>query len=402
MIQTNAIQVGLQGVMIFPITPGTASSAFSAAIADLSVTGGGELIIYPGYDATLSLPLKYLFDTTVVVNVPNVSLRFAPGAVLDFANSTINELFHVRAPGFRCIGAAVDHRTVVKDGRSCFRVGDPTFGLTADRAAFVDCRFRILQNVSALKGFSCIRAEGGESTLREGLDVAGCTFEWLAGVRQTVAWDGDEPYGVCAIRCRNSRGGLFTENLVFGPSEAIKGTCGPVLFLDNAPHTRITANILRGLDLIPAADGQGNSPPGGSLIRITTHGAHLGHRTLFAENVVRGVDARFVLELLGVRNDEVLCNVMQGIGPHCDAVLKTGQVTGVSSIGMALLIAGNVMSEIEGGGQPATQGIPIWLEHVSSVTCAGGAFTDVVRSVGPVVTGPGPCSDVHVSPVQAS
>lgn len=398
----RAIQVGLNGP-VFPIsTPSAASGAFSAAIQDLASTGGGELFVYPGYeDPPSQQHRKYLLDATVVVDVPNVALRFAPGAVLDFANSSIETLFHVRAPGFRCVGATVDHVTTQKDGRSCFLVGDPTTGLNADDASFLDCTFRIQQNVDVLRSFSCLRAEGREAVPRRGLDVSGCTFELLAGTRQVAAWLGDEPYGVCVLRCRNSQGVQFRENLVHGPSEAVKGACGPVLLLDNAPGARVACNVLRGLDLVPATDGQGNTPPASSLVRMTTHGIHIGHRSILSQNVVRAVDARFVVELLAARDDHVLCNVFQGIGPHCDAVVKTGQATGVLSQGRTLSISANVFNQIDGGGQPATKGTPIWLEHIDSVGCSGSVFSEIPHPRQPFVTGPGPCSDLHFSPVQA-
>ncbi len=392
------IQVGLGGPYV-SITAASAHTAFSAAIAELASSGGGELIVYPGYAELLNPPppVKYRFGSPVSVSVPNVTILFAPGAVLDFTGTTASEMFLVSAPGFRVVGAVVEHQAVQLNGRSCFRIQEPTTpGQDSHGAAFVDCSFRIGQSVSSVLGFSCIRAEGLDSKVRRGLEVSGCTFEILPGTAAPEAWQqpDDEPYGICAIRARNSEGCLLTENRFHGPPGTQKAPCGPMILLDNAERSVIASSVFENLDLIPAAQA-GSTPPGGSVVRVTSHSTFPGHHTSVSSNVFRSIDARYVLEIVGCRSDLVTANHFGAIGHHCDAVLRA-RGTG----GKALTVFGNVFQGVSGAGTPATLGRMLHLEGLESATIDGNAFTDGPAGRRMIELEPGTCSNVHVGPSQ--
>jgi hypothetical protein len=154
---TQQILDGINGT-VYPISSLNASPAFHDAIHNLP-NSGGELYVYP----PLTPGTKYVFETSVTVRRSNVTMRFAPGTLLDFApGSSASSIFFIPLRNFRCHSAHVQHSiTAASTNRSIFFIQDRPLTQSSNTAAFYDCVFDIEQATTApIESFSCIRAEG--------------------------------------------------------------------------------------------------------------------------------------------------------------------------------------------------------------------------------------------------
>lgn len=383
----NRVQLGVAGPLL-TLDPQAPHVALQSALDTLAESGGGELLIHPGYHPAQGA-VPYVFSEAVRVDVPDVCLRFAPGAVLAFGGA--DALFHVRAPRLRCESARVVHEDTGSSQRSCFLIGDPGQpGTDSDDAVFVDCHFALTQASADTLGFSCIRAEGDEGSPRRGLRLEGCTFDFGPGVRSSDAWQGDDPFGLCAVRARNSALCTLTANRFRGPSGAGLGHAGTLVLLDNAPESSVASNVFVGLDLM-ASNGTG-----GSVVRVTTHRGHVGHGTRVGGNVFHAIDARHAVELVGARFDAVDANSFAELGPDCDAALVAR-----GPAGEGLVIAGNAFRAVAAAGGRSGPGVPIRLAGVGSVTVSANVFGRLPTDGRALEVEAGSCSDVHVAAAQA-
>lgn len=379
-----------------PIQPEAAHKAFRRALASLPAAGGFELFVSAG-----SAP--YEFAKEVLVDRPGVRLEFSPGAELRFsdAGSQAN-LFRCTAPGWTVRGARVTH-TARADGvapqqRSVFRVEDASATQPSDDARFVDCHFTLSQETPDLVGFSCIRAVGLDAGRpRRGLDVRATTFEFSGvGVRQSVAWQGEEPLGLCAIRASNSRECLLTRNLFRGELTSVApggslaaSRTGTLVYLSNTPDSIVSDCTFNVLDLI----AQGGTSAG-SVIRIRGLDGEPGHHTVLTNNVFEAIGARHVIELCGPVAD-VVANCSFGRVFDTEAPLAALPVAGGprGGRGDTLVISGNDFHNI----QPEHQ---IRLQEVADVSIDGNAFNLVQLDHKPLQVVQGSCANVHVGSSQ--
>lgn len=371
------------------VDPPNAHIGIGRALNDLP-DGGGVLYVMPG-----SAP--YRFGQALSVTKPNVTIRFAGGAVLGFPPSGgPKQLFHIRAPRFKCYQAHVVHVAEndegADDGRSCFLV-ESGAEHDSDDALFVDPIFEMTQVDDAILGFSCIRAEGHDPEVpRRGLRVSGANFLIHEGVHQMKAWEdtseGPVPYGICAIRCRNSAETIVADTIFRGTSEQLpRGTAGPMILLDNCPASVLSDLVFRLLNLTTDA-----STPS-TLVRITTHGGHEGHQTVLARLFCEPIRARFVLELLDVSSDVVAFTNHGRQEPNVEAAIR---VDGERGRGLVLL--GSNFHNVHG---PQQMGRLIDLQRISDAVIAGNVFLPFQPEVVPIHVEPDQCANVHIARAQS-
>lgn len=401
MPDADHIVPGVDGTPI-PITHASANVAFQTAINGLPASGG-DLYVLPGTQ-------PYLFQESVklnstVGNRDNVTIHFSSGAILDFhptPSTHPTELFLIQKRNFRCIGARVEHTAVgqsVVSGRSCFHVMDEDDAArTSDDAAFEDCRFRIQQGAADVLGFTCIRATGETaSNPRRGLIVARTAFVMKQGTRQSNAWSGFDPFGICAIRGFRSASAIVTSSRFVGEPGGSHdfGNCGPMIYLDDSGENALSSNIFRKLDLLTSTAPDPIDPP--VLIRMRGQEQE-GHHTLVSANNVEDVNAYWILELDDISYDVVVANRFGRYGSICQAIIRTGsrKLPMFNPGGDTLVLAGNAFRDVPGG-----LAVMVQLSNVNNVTIAGSTFSDLNPGKQPIIVDSATCANVHLAPDQA-
>ncbi len=383
-VQVNRIYRGPDDTDPKVIDPNQANAAFQSAIASLPTQGGFELYVTPGSDV-------YRFAAEVVVDRPNLTINFSPGAQLTFKDTVAQNMLLIRAPNFRCKGARVVHSITNLnhlDERSVFRVDDMTSPNSTDGASFADCVFHVDQMVLGIKSFSCIRAMGASGTSpRRGLDVRGCTFHFpISGIQQTNAWSGADPYGICAIRTRRTRSCLLSRNLFFGIDSASRSHCGPMLYLEDSPDAVISSNVFRLVNVKPATIGTEN----GTVIRLTRGISQEGLHAVLAANTFENIGAQFAIELIGTSGDVVAFSNFGRILTS-DAAIRASPIPGqMTPSEKVLVVVGNNFHNV----QP---NFMVSLERVGDVTIAGNVLFLWTPDDHPFAFETRSCENVHVA-----
>lgn len=398
MVDTDVIFVGPDS-QPFPITPASAHVAFRQALdylAGLS-TDGGDLYVSPGTN-------KYMFGQKVIVGngapdlgVDNLTIHFSKGAILDFAGSTADALFEVRRRGFRCVGAHVQHQSSDVTDRSCFLINDNGVAGASDDASFVDCTFDMEQAGNTIKAFSCIRAigAGSEANLRRGLNISRCSFLFRPGVRQRFSWSGLDPYGICAVRGRDSAEFTVTgcQFRAHHSAAGAHGMCGPAIYWDQCDESVLSSCVFSSLDLNP---GPGQHPEDNLLpvIRLRTQDKE-GHHSILSSNVLRSIEAQNWVDLLDPQFDTIHGNVFGRPGASARRIVSARHIPGAVDAANTLVIAGNAFSD-----DPGSSSVMVRLSSVRNVVVDGNVFGDLQPGKN-AVSVEADCSNVEVSPNQA-
>ncbi len=378
-----------------PIVPGQADGAFAEALASLPALGG-TLHVLPG-----SQP--YVFQNTVLVDKPNVSMRFAAGPALA-ASSYLTfpatggplQLFKLRSHRFRCVGAYVKYSatsTSTDSGRSFFLVTDELGG--ADDAAFLGCTFAVKQDTPSqapdITNFSCIRSEGlSDSAPRRGLRVSESSFLIDPGTAQSTSWSGADPLGICGVRATNTAEVLVTKTGFLGTNDVPppRGAGGPMILLDNCP-----ASILCDLVFVLISSIAGVGGEHGSLVRVTTHGTAEGHRTMLCRFLSENNDARYMVELIDARSDVLAFANFGRLLGHCEAGVV---VHGAKSDG--LVVAALNLHHVSAA--PALSRL-LDLQAIRNATVSGVTLKPFTSSQIPLRILNGTCLNVQVEADQA-
>lgn len=365
-----------------------ASVAFSDAILGLP-TSGGELFVYPPSTAGT----KYLFQSSVLVRRSNATIRFAPGTSLDFApGSSAASMFDVPLRNFRCHGARVQHAiSAATTNRTFFLVRDRPAPQTSNNAAFYDCVFDIEQATAApIQSFSCIRAEGYDSSGRRGLLVHRCQFLFRPGQAQGHAWTaGDEPLGACAVRTNASQGTILTGSALRGATTGAKGDCGVLVLWDCGHYSIFGDNHVSDLRLV---DKSGELAPSlrSSLIRMRKPACAEGHHSLVSCSLFQNCEVDHAVSLLDAYYDHVTGNDFGGLTGHCLGVLWAS--------GSPLVLCANGAHGLSHGTPSTAQGV-FSLLNSSEVTISAGFVTEAPHGL-PLLRTEGVCRGIHVSPHQ--
>lgn len=386
----DAVVVGVAG-SVFPVNAAQPIHAALNAAINALPSGGGDIHVLPSAS-------PYGFTSTVDITKADVTIHFAPGAILGFGAS-LQALVRVRARGFQCVGAHVVHQVQDSDSNhSCFLVEDSVPGDSND-AAFVACRFDMKQLEAAILGFSCIRAKGSSATEpRRGLLVDGATFFMRVGVPQTLAWQGPsfvEPYGICGIRAENSAECILTTNRFDGElqSEDVGGNCGPMVYLSDSPDSVFDGNLCRNLFLVPASIGT-TPDKTSTLIRLTNQSVE-GHQSILARSVVENVGSTYIFEFLDLHQVIVASSnfgrLVRGTMVGIRAASKF--TTGIGGNGLTLYA--NNYHNIGG-----FQGHLIQVDSTRDVTISNGVLSLLKLAQLPIRIGPGPCTNVVIEPGQ--
>ena len=398
MVDTNAILVGPEGTP-FTITPGSAHTAFRQALDHLAglSTNGGDLYVLPGTS-------KYVFGQKVVVGtgapdlgVDNLTIHFSKGAILDFdPNASLDALFEVRRRGFRCIGAHVQHQSGNVTDRSCFLINDNGVAGASNDASFIDCTFDMEQAGNQIRAFSCIRAvgTGTAALLRRGLDVNRCVFLFRPGVRQRFGWPTLDPYGICAVRGRDSAeftitGCQFRAHPFAGGGV---GMCGPAIYLDQCDESVVSSCVFSSLDLKPVPGPQPASLL--TLIRLRTQVSE-AHHSILSANVFRAIEAETWIDLLDPQFEAVTGNVFGRPGSTAKWIVAAHPANPPSSNANTLVLVGNAFSD-----DPASPAEMVRLESIANVVAEGNVLSDLSPGKRGFVV-EADCSNVEVSPNQA-
>lgn len=384
----DAVVVGVAGHVENITSSVPINEALTNAMGFLPAEGG-DLYVLPGSTAS-----PYLFGSMVLIDRPNVTLRFSRGARLDFLQSTTFEaLIKVIARGFRCVGPHVQ-RTVedTDSGRSCFLVDDGMTSESSNDAAFEGGVFDMKQSSPNIVGFSCIRARGASATTpRCGLTVCGSTFFIRLGTKQAQAWSGADPGGVCGIRASNSAETIVATNrfngeFVGGPPRQ-SGRCGPLVYLVDSPHAILHANTCRYLDLITV---MGDS----ALVRLTNAAAE-GHQSLLVASMLEGVSATHILEFLDLRDVIVAAGNFGRLAAGTLVGIRAASKPGGSG-GDTLVVYGINCHNVGGA-----TGHMIEVESTRNVAISPVALTLIGDRQVPIAIADGSCANIVVDPNQA-
>jgi hypothetical protein len=307
-VRKDVLFVGLGDNVHIPIQPANAHLAFQQGLADLPSTGG-VIYVAPGTAA-------YVFQSTVVIDKPNVRIEFTsgPGESAGVPDSYLafptaggpSSLFRVEAPRFTCLGAYVKHTATnlagIDNGRSCFLL-QPSQTQSPNGARFDRCRFDLTQESSDLLNFSAIRATGAsDRSLLAGLHVTDCGFVIRSGTRSSAPTGSGDPRGVVGIRAQDVVQVVVDGLLVRGiPDTGERNMrCGSMILLDNCPASVLTDLVIRFVDL---KSSQGDVAD--ALIRLLAHLPGDGQRTVLSRLAIEDVGCRTAVELTDARSNVV-------------------------------------------------------------------------------------------------